>query len=121
MVSKSFNYCHSSLSNETGLLLLCEVAVGPIFEQQNSNYTADVDCASAGKRSTKGLGSSAPARWTDAGAALQNEELRGCMMPAGPKHVRTNQPALQHNEYIVYNLNQIRLRYVVMVKTRIKD
>ncbi|KAJ6574326.1 PARP-domain-containing protein [Mycena capillaripes] len=121
MVSKSFNYCHSSLSNDTGLLLLCEVAAGPFFEQQKSNYTAEVDCASAGKRSTKGLGSSAPARWTDAGAALQNEELRGCMMPAGPKRVRTNQPALQHNEYIVYNLNQIRLRYVVMVKTRIKD
>ncbi|KAF7360059.1 PARP-domain-containing protein [Mycena venus] len=120
MVSKSFNYCHSHLSNDTGLLLLCEVAARPFFEQKNGNYNADVDCAKAGKRSTKGLGRSAPARWMDAGAALQNTELSGCMMPSGSKRLKTVQPALHHNEYIVYDLNQIRLRYVVMVKTRIK-
>ncbi|KAJ7677717.1 PARP-domain-containing protein [Mycena polygramma] len=120
MVSKSFNYCHSSLSNNTGLLLLCEVAAGPFYEQDNGNYNADVDCAAAGKRSTKGLGRSAPAHWTDAGAALLNDELRGCMVPRGSRRRRTVRPALYHNEYIVYNLDQIRLRYVVMVKTRDK-
>ncbi|KAJ7025831.1 PARP-domain-containing protein [Mycena alexandri] len=119
MVSKSFNYCHSDLSHDTGLLLLCEVAAMPFLEQKHSNYTADVACAEAGKRSTKGLGRSAPARWIDAGEAL-NEELRGCMMPADSRRLRTVQPVLHHNEYIVYNLHQIRLRYVVMVKSRTK-
>ncbi|KAJ6541171.1 PARP-domain-containing protein [Mycena vulgaris] len=118
MVSKSFNYCHSSLSQDTGLLLLCEVAAAPFFEQTRANYHADIDCAKAQKRSTKGLGRSAPAAWTDAGVALQNNELRGCMMPAGRRRLRGDQPVLEHNEYIVYNLNQIRVRYVVMVKTR---
>ncbi|KAF8145590.1 poly polymerase catalytic domain-containing protein [Mycena galopus ATCC 62051] len=99
----SFNYCHSYLSNDTGLLLLCEVAARPLYEQKDA---ADLDCAKVRKRSTKGLGRSAPAHWTDAGAVLLNEELRGCMMPVG---------------YIVYNLNQIRLRYVVMVQTRSKS
>jgi poly [ADP-ribose] polymerase len=28
MVSKSANYCHTSKDNPTGLLLLCEVALG---------------------------------------------------------------------------------------------
>jgi len=28
MVSKSANYCHTSKSSPTGLLLLCEVALG---------------------------------------------------------------------------------------------
>ncbi|KAJ7763009.1 PARP-domain-containing protein [Mycena metata] len=119
MVSKSFNYCHSELSYDTGLLLLCEVAAMPFLEQKQSNYTADVDCTAAGKRSTKGLGRSAPARWIDAGGAL-TEDLRGCMMPAGSRRLRTVQPVLHHNEYIVYNLHQIRLRYVVMVKSRTK-
>ncbi|KAF8174472.1 PARP-domain-containing protein [Mycena galopus ATCC 62051] len=121
MVSKSFNYCHSYLSNDTGLLLLCEVVARPFYEQKDANYQADLDCAKAGKRTTKGLGRSAPAHWTDAGAVLLNEELRGCMMPVGSKRLRTAQPALHHNEYIVYNLNQIRLRYVVMVQTRNKS
>ncbi|KAJ7729067.1 PARP-domain-containing protein [Mycena maculata] len=121
MVSKSFNYCHSSLSDNNGLLLLCEVAAGPFFEQQNGNYHADVDCARALKRSTKGLGRSAPARWTDAGTVLGSDELRGCMMPAGRRRLRTVQPELNYNEYIVYNLNQIRLRYVVMVKSKDKE
>ncbi|KAJ7343833.1 PARP-domain-containing protein [Mycena albidolilacea] len=116
MVSKSFNYCHSATSNDTGLLLLCEVAARPFFEQAYGNYNADVESFKAGKRSTKGLGRSAPAHWTDSGVALGNDALRGCMMPGGPRRLRTNQPALHHNEYIVYNLNQIRLRYVVMLK-----
>ncbi|KAJ7454394.1 PARP-domain-containing protein [Mycena latifolia] len=120
MVSKSFNYCHTYLSDGAGLMLLCEVAAAPFFEQKDANSCADVDCAKAQQRSTKGLGRSAPASWTDAGAALRNEELRGCMMPAGPKRLRTSQPALNHNEYIVYNLNQIRLRYVVIVKVKDK-
>ncbi|KAJ7480240.1 PARP-domain-containing protein [Mycena galericulata] len=120
MVSKSFNYCHSSLSDDTGLLLLCEVAAGPFFEQKTGNGHADVDCAKALKRSTKGLGRSAPAQWIDAGLTLGDDQLRGCIMPSGPKRRRTTQPTLQHNEYIVYNLNQIRLKYVVMVKSKSK-
>ncbi|KAJ7123458.1 PARP-domain-containing protein [Mycena epipterygia] len=120
MVSKAFNYCHSNLNDNTGLLLLCEVAAAPFYEQINANYDANFGCAVAQKRSTKGLGRSAPTVWTDAGTALANDELRGCMMPEGHKRLRTPQPALNHNEYIVYNLNQVRLRYVVMVKSRDK-
>ncbi|KAJ6628417.1 PARP-domain-containing protein [Mycena sp. CBHHK59/15] len=118
MVSKSLNYCHAYLSENNGLLLLCEVAAGPFYEQSNSNYGADIECRAANKRSTKGLGRSAPARWTDAGVVLDNDALRGCMMPAGRRRLRTVQPALHHNEYIVYNLDQIRLRYLVMVDSK---
>ncbi|KAJ6610782.1 poly polymerase catalytic domain-containing protein [Mycena sp. CBHHK59/15] len=114
----SLNYCHAYLSENNGLLLLCEVAARPFYEQSNSNYGADIECRAANKRSTKGLGRSAPARWTDAGVVLDNDALRGCMMPAGRRRLRTVQPALHHNEYIVYNLDQIRLRYLVMVDSK---
>ncbi|KAJ7136410.1 hypothetical protein C8R43DRAFT_1203470 [Mycena crocata] len=68
------------------------------------NYDAEAECAKALKRSTKGLG------WTDTGAQLQSDAFRGFMMPVGPKRLRTDQPTLNHHEYIVNNLNQIRLR-----------
>ena len=32
VVSKAANYCHASLGSAEGLLLLCEVALGNIFE-----------------------------------------------------------------------------------------
>ena len=48
MMSKSANYCHSYLSDDTGLLLLCEVAAAPFFEQKDANYDADRDSKKAG-------------------------------------------------------------------------
>ena len=39
-----------SLSNDTGLLLLCEVAAKPFYEQNNANYNADADCKANVKR-----------------------------------------------------------------------
>ncbi|KAJ8495164.1 hypothetical protein ONZ51_g1849 [Trametes cubensis] len=117
MMSKSANYCHAYLSDNTGLLLLCEVAAKPFLEQYQANYNADQDCKNAGARSTKGLGRSQPGDWQDAGAALNNPELRGCYMPKGPAvNVNDQQVYLQYNEYIVYDVSQIRLRYLLMVK-----
>ena len=88
-----------SLSDNTGLLLLCEVAAKPFFEQYQANYNADQDCKNAGARSTKGLGQSQPGDWQDAGAALNNPELRGCYMPKGPAvNVNDSQVYLQYNE-----------------------
>ncbi|KAI8983179.1 PARP-domain-containing protein [Trametes punicea] len=118
MMSKSANYCHSYLSDSTGLLLLCEVAAKPFLEQYEANYNADQDCKKAGARSTKGVGRTQPGDWQDAGAALNNPELRGCLMPKGPaKDVDDpNLRYLQYNEYIVYDVSQIRLCYLLMVK-----
>ncbi|RPD56226.1 PARP-domain-containing protein [Lentinus tigrinus ALCF2SS1-6] len=117
MMSKSANYCHAYLSDNTGLLLLCEVVAKPFYEQHQANYNADQDCKKAGKKSTKGLGRTQPAEWQDCGDALDHPELRGCHMPKGPgKDVSDPKVYLQYNEYIVYDPSQIRLRYLLMVK-----
>ena len=41
---------HNSLSDNTGLLLLCEVLAKPFYEQHQANYNADQDCKKAGKK-----------------------------------------------------------------------
>ena len=50
MMSKSANYCYSHLSDNTGLLLLCEVAAKPFFEKKDSDYYADQGCKTASAR-----------------------------------------------------------------------
>ncbi|KAJ6573971.1 poly polymerase catalytic domain-containing protein [Mycena vulgaris] len=118
MMSKSAGYCYPGLSNNTGLLLLCEVAAKPFYELTTAEYNADRGCKANKKKATKGLGRTQPAKWKDAGKALGNDELVGCHMPEGPG-VDTPIPAggyLQYNEYIVYDASQIRLKYLLMVK-----
>ncbi|KAJ7642302.1 PARP-domain-containing protein [Mycena rosella] len=114
----SAGYCYPGLSNNTGLLLLCEVAAKPFYELTTAEYNADRGCKTNKKKSTKGLGRTQPGAWKDAGKALGNEELIGCHMPDGPGQ-DTPIPAggyLQYNEYIVYDASQIRLKYLLMVK-----
>ena len=55
MVSKSANYCCTNRSNNTGLLLLCDVALGNMYERKAADY---IEKLPAGKHSTKGLGKS---------------------------------------------------------------
>lgn len=52
-----------------------------------------------GHSATKGLGRTQPVDWQDAGAALDNDELKGCLMPKGPAQ-DINPPGsyLQYNE-----------------------
>ncbi|KAG6837207.1 hypothetical protein H0H93_013075 [Arthromyces matolae] len=117
MMSKSANYCYAHLSNNTGLLLLCEVAVKPFHELTHASYNADQECKSNKKMATKGIGRVQPVDWKDAGSALDNDELAGCLMPSGPgKDVSPPNAYLQYNEYIVYDTSQIRLKYLLMVK-----
>ncbi|TFK76676.1 PARP-domain-containing protein [Pluteus cervinus] len=117
MMSKSANYCYASLSDNTGLLLLCDVAVKPFYELNDSQYDADQGCKRARARATKGIGRTQPTQWKDAGEALNNDSLKGCSMPHGPG-VDVNPPGayLQYNEYIVYDTSQIKLKYLLMVQ-----
>lgn len=43
-MSKSANYCYAHLSQDTGLLLLAEVAAAPFNELTHAAYDADVSC-----------------------------------------------------------------------------
>ena len=127
-MSKSANYCYAQLSQNTGLLLLVEVAARPHNELYDAKYDADVLCKAKNAlcvqirvfvlasylvsdvvliivptgglcRSTKGVGRVQPVDWKDCYEALGNEELKGVVMPSGPSQ-DLNSPGvyLQYNE-----------------------
>jgi hypothetical protein len=58
MSSKSANYCATSIDNPTGILLLCEVALGDMNEKEHADYYASN--LPPGKSSTKGMGKIVP-------------------------------------------------------------
>ncbi len=50
-------------------------------------------------RATRGIGQTQPVNWQDAGLALDNEELKGVMMPSGAaQDVNPAGAYLQYNE-----------------------
>ncbi|OJJ48899.1 hypothetical protein ASPZODRAFT_157407 [Penicilliopsis zonata CBS 506.65] len=118
MSSKSANYCCAVLSANMGLLMLCDVELGdPMLELVNADYKAG-DVAKANKKiATLGKGRIAPLSWKDAGCVHEN--LRGVSIPdvtVTPGDVSGNGGAvLQYNEYIVYDVAQIRQRYLFHV------
>ncbi|KAK3498775.1 PARP-domain-containing protein [Neurospora hispaniola] len=118
MSSKSAGYCCAYLSNGTALLLLCEAELGdPIQELTGADYNAGEHAKQNGMLSTWGKGGTGPLKWKDAGVV--NPALQGVMMPdTSVKPGNTNVPgcSLLYNEYIAYDVAQIRLRYLFRVK-----
>ncbi|XP_013735375.2 poly [ADP-ribose] polymerase 2 isoform X2 [Brassica napus] len=113
MFSKSANYCYANSGANDGVLLLCEVALGDMNELLNSDYNADK--LPPGKLSTKGVGRTAP----NPSEAKTLED--GVVVPLGkPVDHSSSKGTLLYNEYIVYNTEQIKMRYVIQVKFNYK-
>lgn len=113
MFSKSANYCCASKASRSGVLLLCEVALGDMNELLNGDYNANN--LPKGKLSTKGVGQMTPdltkSRTTD----------DGVLVPLGkPIHESSKRGCLRYNEYIVYNVDQIKIRYALHVTFNFK-
>lgn len=67
MSSKSAGYCCSHLSDNTGLLLLCEAELGdPMQELVHASYNAGDTAKKQGMLSTWGQGRTGPTVWKDA-------------------------------------------------------
>uniref|UniRef100_A0A665TTI1 Poly [ADP-ribose] polymerase n=1 Tax=Echeneis naucrates TaxID=173247 RepID=A0A665TTI1_ECHNA len=107
MVSKSANYCHTSQSDPVGLILLAEVALGSMHELKKASHITKLP---KGKHSVKGLGRTAP----DPSATVN---LNNVQVPLG-KGVHTNidDTSLLYNEYIVYDVAQINMKYLLKIK-----
>ncbi|CAN9147211.1 unnamed protein product [Alternaria alternata] len=118
MSSKSANYCASYNSGGTALLLLCEAELGnPMHELTDASYTAGEDAIKKGMYSTFGMGQTGPSKWKD--ASCMNPALKGCMMPdvsTPPGSTNVPNAYLQYNEYIAYDVAQVKLRYLLRVQ-----
>ncbi|XP_067929264.1 poly [ADP-ribose] polymerase 2-like [Watersipora subatra] len=109
--SKSANYCFPTKMKNVGLLLLNEVTLGQQNELVSSNYHANK--LPKGKHSVKGCGKMAPSQ-------EGNTDLDGVTVPCGRLKetgiVNSSGYTLQYHEYIVYNTNQIKMKYLLKVK-----
>ncbi|KAK0099598.1 hypothetical protein ONS96_008098 [Cadophora gregata f. sp. sojae] len=118
MSSKSANYCCSHISNGHVLLLLCEAELGdPKQELTDASYTAGEDAKAKGMISTWGMGMTGPKVWKDAEAihpSLKGIKIPDVTTPPGPTAVPD--AYLMYNEYITYDVAQVRLRYLFRVR-----
>ncbi|SMY29729.1 unnamed protein product [Zymoseptoria tritici ST99CH_1A5] len=119
MASKSANYCNSYSSGGHALLLLCEAELGePMQTLTDASYTAGDDALAKGLLSTWGQGSTGPKGWRD--GAVIHPSLKGVKFPdtvtKKPGSTKVAGAYLQYNEYICYNVDQVRLRYLLRVK-----
>ncbi|KAI1367844.1 poly polymerase catalytic domain-containing protein [Xylaria arbuscula] len=117
MSSKSANYCCPYISNRQALLLLCEAELGdPLQTLTNARSNAAETAKADNMLSTWGQGMTGPTVWKD--AECVHPSLKGVKMPdTTVKPGRTNVPNayLQYNEYICYDVSQVRLRYLLRV------
>lgn len=111
MVSKSANYCCTNSENPTGLLLLCEVALGEMDEKLHADY---VEKLPKGKNSVWGKGKTMP----DPEKSVITKH--GVEIPCGPamKVDLPQKSSLLYNEFIVYDVDQVKMEY--LVKTNFK-
>lgn len=113
MFTVSSGYCDHAAGYQ--MLLLCEVALGDIFETKQTE--GDVGELQAPFKSVKALGRRGPRK--DKRIVMPN----GCTVPVGKvvdyytdRKADDQLPVLGESEYIVYDLSQVRIRYLVQVK-----
>lgn len=109
IVSKSAKYCATGLIDKMGLLLLCDVALG---KSRLAAYAQDFanEIPNENEHSVKGCGSTYPTEFCT---------LDGVKIASGGL-CKTSKTSLKYNEYIVYDINQVKMKYLVKVKFNYK-
>eukprot|EP01122_Echinamoeba_exundans_P012170 TRINITY_DN503_c0_g1_i1.p1 TRINITY_DN503_c0_g1~~TRINITY_DN503_c0_g1_i1.p1 ORF type:complete len:911 (+),score=243.47 TRINITY_DN503_c0_g1_i1:100-2733(+) len=108
LIEKSAPFCHPG-DDKMGLLLLCDVAVGDSYEITKPEY---VEKLPTGKLSTLAWGKLIPDPAKDEN--LGSEPITvplGPQIPSGKDEV-----FLAQSEYVVYNIDQVRIKYIVKIK-----
>ncbi|XP_004519483.1 poly [ADP-ribose] polymerase [Ceratitis capitata] len=104
MVTKSANYCCTTSKDNTGLMLLSEVALGDMMECTSAKYVTKLP---PNKHSTLGRGRMMP----DPKESYIRED--GVEIPLGKPITDTSlKSSLLYNEYIVYDVAQVNIQYL---------
>lgn len=103
MVSKSAKYSRPSGSDSTGLMLLCEVALGHMKEFTQAK---DVQTLPKGMHSAMGKGRMYP------NTKENFITPEGVIVPLGKVIYSGLNCALDYNEYIVYDEAQVNVKYL---------
>jgi len=109
MFSKSHGYCASYGSDGIFCIMLCEGACGEFNELLRDDFNASN--LPKGKHSTKALGHKAPS------VDSYKEIEKGVKIPLGkPEATAYQNSACWHNEFIIYDVKQVRIRYLIWMK-----
>ncbi|XP_031638339.1 poly [ADP-ribose] polymerase-like [Contarinia nasturtii] len=105
-ISKSANYCMTDKTNDIGLILLCEVALGQCQYQYAANHKI-TNIPNLTEHSVQGCGTYVPSK---------TSIIDG--IPASTGNFRKNSfiTALFYNEYIVYDPAQVKIKYLIKLK-----
>ena len=107
-VTKSAQYMHAE--NGTGVILLCEVALGSPYQCKKSEYVTKLP---DGHHSTWGLGASTPDLKE---TVVLNDGLivpLGNLVPSDRSGL-----TLRYDEFIVYDVAQIKIRYAIILNVK---
>ena len=133
-VSKSAQYCCHSTSHNEGLVMLCEVALGDPLLKIESDSKAAENCTAANCLHTFAIGRTAPAKEEKVASVASKHSVKvftDCMGPNArglrmwnaehKKKLAVEDLSLLYNEYIVYDVAQVVIRYLLRVKFESKD
>lgn len=108
VATKSFNYTRAQSSGDIGCLLVGEIALGNISTRTSSDYKINKDTLEkVNCHSIKALG-----KWQPSSSKI----IDNIYINNGPLEKQTYDTDLRYNEYIVYDINQIFTKYLVLVK-----
>lgn len=111
IISKSGSYCFTSNESPDAVMLLAEVALGKTNDLLRDEY---MEKPPPGTHSTKALGKTAP-------NPKQNKKiLDDVTLPSGTPIDTGVKSACSHNEYIIYDVSQIQIRYLLHLKFKHK-
>ncbi|KYQ92097.1 poly(ADP-ribosyl)transferase [Tieghemostelium lacteum] len=103
-LSVSAGYCGTTRDNPYGIVALSEVALGSSEALTQDQY---MEKANDGYGSTKAMGSRSPSTFDD---------FNGISMMKGPIITHPVQSSVTHSEYVVYDVTQINIKYLLMIK-----
>ena len=106
MALKSCNYCYPV--NNIGLILLCEVALGNIEKRNSTDYNLP-NTMIKGNNSIQGVGAIYP----KSGIYIDKDVYVPCENPVSKGD---NFYGVTYNEFIVYDVKQVKLRYALKIQ-----
>ena len=110
LIGKSFHYTRPDISGGIGTFVLCEVALGKPRQLTSPDCNAHLNLPK-GCDSTHALGLERP----KPSESITIED--GIEVPLGTQErVKTKGACRGCNEFVVYNTNQIKMRYIVRCK-----
>lgn len=108
MVTKSANYCNATPDNPFGLMILSEVALGEILDLHRPQ---NIQKLRGNYHSVRGCGRYYP------DAAMSEVTDDDVIIPLGtPCYDSEIKTTLNYNEYIVYDVAQVNIKYLLKIK-----